>query len=201
MVKTGVTVQEEDLRSAKRPRINVSDDDVVAILGVLDDGGIEAWVDGGWAVDALMGEQTRPHADLDLAVRTSQFASARACLADAGFLLVRDDAAHNVVLGDDLGRLVDLHSFDQRVEVVGEDGLIRAGGDGLAYELHGFGGRGFIAGVSVPCISADTLVRYHTGYAVDDDDWHDVRLLCERFLIEIPSCYEPFLSPYRHPTS
>jgi lincosamide nucleotidyltransferase A/C/D/E len=27
--------------------------------------GIEIWIEGGWGVDALLGEQTRPVADLD----------------------------------------------------------------------------------------------------------------------------------------
>lgn len=171
--------------------------DVVAILAILNNGGVEAWVDGGWAVDALLGEQTRPHADLDLAIVRAQFTSACACLGDAGFRLVRDDGPHNVVVGDHLGRLVDLHAFDPRVELVGDDGIVRAGGDGLAYELAGFDGCGAIDATTVRCISPHTLVRYHTGYAVDDDDWHDVRLLCERFSIHIPSDYERFLSPER----
>ena len=43
--------------------------DVLAILDRLDAAGIAWWVDGGWGVDALLGEQTRPHHDLDFAVR------------------------------------------------------------------------------------------------------------------------------------
>ena len=31
--------------------------------------GLAFWIDGGWGVDALLGEQTRPHSDLDLAVK------------------------------------------------------------------------------------------------------------------------------------
>jgi hypothetical protein len=34
--------------------------DVVEILDRLDAAGVEAWLDGGWAVDAVLGEQTRP---------------------------------------------------------------------------------------------------------------------------------------------
>src|SRR2546422_5781430 len=43
--------------------------DVVEVLDRLDGAGIEASLDGGWGVDALLGEQTRPHDDLDLIVR------------------------------------------------------------------------------------------------------------------------------------
>jgi hypothetical protein len=35
-------------------------------------------------------------------------------------------------------------------------------------------------------------VRFHTGYDLDATDWHDVRLLCERFQIAIPEEYLKF---------
>jgi lincosamide nucleotidyltransferase A/C/D/E len=42
--------------------------DVLEVLDILDADGVMHWLDGGWGVDALLGVQTRPHADLDLAV-------------------------------------------------------------------------------------------------------------------------------------
>jgi lincosamide nucleotidyltransferase A/C/D/E len=44
-------------------------DDVLDVLGRLDAAHIESWVDGGWGVDALLGEETRTPDDLDLAIR------------------------------------------------------------------------------------------------------------------------------------
>ncbi len=38
--------------------------DVLEILGVLDGAGVEVVITGGWGVDALLGEQSRPHADM-----------------------------------------------------------------------------------------------------------------------------------------
>jgi hypothetical protein len=43
--------------------------DVVEILGWLSAASVDVWLDGGWGVDALVGEQTREHNDLDLIVR------------------------------------------------------------------------------------------------------------------------------------
>ena len=31
--------------------------------------GINIWIDGGWSVDALLGEQTRHHEDLDIVIQ------------------------------------------------------------------------------------------------------------------------------------
>ena len=46
--------------------------DVVQLLDFLERSGLEVYVDGGWAVDALLGEQTRVHDDLDVAVPHGQ---------------------------------------------------------------------------------------------------------------------------------
>jgi hypothetical protein len=167
-------------------------DDAVLVLDALAAAGVHAWVDGGWAVDALLGAPTRAHADLDLAVERASFEPALDALAARGFRIVRDDGRHNRVVADRAGRIVDLHAFDPSVVTTDGEGVARHGGDGLAYEAHGFGGHGRIAGREVACIDAATLVRYHTGYDVDADDWHDVRLLCERFHLPVPTDYDRF---------
>ena len=41
--------------------------DVTDLYSTLESEGIKIWIDGGWAVDALLGEQTRTHEDLDIA--------------------------------------------------------------------------------------------------------------------------------------
>ena len=89
--------------------------DVLAVLEAL--GGLRVWVDGGWGVDALLGEQTRAHGDLDLAVDEAQLGEAELRLAYLGY--VEDDDAcpgrpTRVVLADGRGRVVDLHplAFD-----------------------------------------------------------------------------------------
>lgn len=43
-------------------------DDVIRILDLLETAGAPCWVAGGWGSDALVGHQTREHADVDLAV-------------------------------------------------------------------------------------------------------------------------------------
>ena len=68
---------------------------------------------GGWAVDALLGEQTRPHDDLDIAAPHVHVPRLRALLARRGFREQhRDDSWEcNVVLADDAGRRLDVHSY------------------------------------------------------------------------------------------
>jgi hypothetical protein len=44
----------------------MSEADVLWVLDVLEDAGITVFLDGGWAVDALLQRQTREHVDLDV---------------------------------------------------------------------------------------------------------------------------------------
>jgi lincosamide nucleotidyltransferase A/C/D/E len=46
----------------------------------------------------------------------------------------------------------------------------------------------------VRCLSPAWEVRFHTGYPVDADDWHDVALLCARFDLAVPPDYDRFRS-------
>jgi lincosamide nucleotidyltransferase A/C/D/E len=109
--------------------------------------------------------------------------------APRSFVLVRDDGPHNIVLGDPVGRLIDMHAYDDEATIVGPDGIERHGPNGLAYESGGFCGAGVIAGKAIQCMSAEFQVRSHTGYEHDADDAHDVLLLHERFGIALPQQY------------
>ena len=54
--------------------------DVIDFYTTLENSGIEMWVDGGWGVDALLGEQTRPHKDLDITIQQKDVPKLRALL-------------------------------------------------------------------------------------------------------------------------
>ena len=150
--------------------------------------GLDICIDGGWAVDALLGRQTRPHDDLDIALPADQVARLMDMLTAGGMAVVDrpDSWEHNFVLADDTGRTIDVHSY-----ILNDDGT-SAGG--VPYEARHLTGEGVILGARIRCVPPEWLVRFHTGYDVDENDWHDVRLLCDRFGIEIPSIYSKFRS-------
>jgi lincosamide nucleotidyltransferase A/C/D/E len=159
--------------------------DARRLYELLERAGIEVWVDGGWAVDALLGEATRPHADLDVALETRYVRRLREVLAERGFReVVRDDAsAWNFVLEDAAGLQVDAHAFtfDER-----GDGVYGPPENGHFYRAEALTGVGVIDGRRVRCISADWLVRFRTGYRWREKDVHDVTALCGRFGIPWP---------------
>lgn len=86
--------------------------DVVNIYDELKRLGIGTWIDGGWAADALLGEETRPHEDVDIVIEQKDILKLRELLEVRGYHDVpRDDtSAWNFVLGDAEDHLVDVHA-------------------------------------------------------------------------------------------
>jgi lincosamide nucleotidyltransferase A/C/D/E len=161
--------------------------DVLAVLDRLEAAGIDVWIDGGWGIDALVGEQTREHDDVDLVLPLARVGDARAALADLGFQLAVDWLPTRCQLRDGGGRGVDFHA----VTFAADGSARQAARDGGSYEYpaQGFSGRGTIAGRPVPCLSAEVQVRHHTGYEPTDVDRGDMRLLRDRLGVELPEPY------------
>jgi lincosamide nucleotidyltransferase A/C/D/E len=166
--------------------------DVLEIVDLLTSTGVRFWIDGGWGIDALVGLQTRPHLDLDLAIRTEDLASYLAAMIGAGFRTTRVDNPWNTVMTDRCGRQVDVHLVDFHAVVTGPDGFLVYGPNGLAYDVGAFGAAGWIGGRPVPCCRAGFQMRSHTGYELDDNDVHDVLLLHRQFGIPLPDEYSQF---------
>lgn len=166
-------------------------DDVAEVLDRLAACGIGVWVDGGWGVDALLGEQTRAHDDLDLVVDRAAGAVAQAALSPLGFEHATDIAPGlpaRLALRDPRDRRVDLHPvvFDG----TGDGWQELSGGGWGRYSAAGLRGSGTIAGRRVRCLTPELQVRHHLGYQPDADDHHDLQRLAARFQLNLPPPYE-----------
>jgi lincosamide nucleotidyltransferase A/C/D/E len=164
----------------------MAEGDVLAVMDSLSSAEIEAWIAGAWAVDALVGEQTRRHRDLDLAIRSDRVGASVAALADLGFQVARDLRPVRLGLEASGGRSVDLHpvTFDGT-------GVGRQPGDAgqvIEYRPEGFG-IGIIGGRPVRCLGAEQLVRFHLGYAPQGHDREDMAILRDRLGVWIPPPY------------
>jgi lincosamide nucleotidyltransferase A/C/D/E len=86
----------------------MSGDVVVQLMQLFDQNGIDVVVDGGWGVEALLGEQTRSHKDLDIAVQHKDVPKLRELLEARGYKDVpRNDSWEcNFVMGHDKGHEV-----------------------------------------------------------------------------------------------
>lgn len=163
----------------------MTEQDVVTLLELLAAKGVTPWVDGGWGVDALLGEQTREHGDLDIVIESHDETAVLDVLRDEGFHEVPmwfTTPVHSVWQHDD-GRALDLHVVelnDQGGGVYGDEGV---------YPAEGLTGRGAIGGRQVRCISAATQVEFHRGYELRAQDRHDVQQLCAAFGLKLPEEY------------
>ena len=160
----------------REPRLPMSAVDVVRLLAVMD--GIDVWLDGGWGVDALVGEQTREHDDLDLVVARSDVSLLIETLAEEGYEVAKGDLPTCIVLLDPIGRQVDVHpvEFDES----GNGIYAMEEGGTWPYPAHGFKGRGRVLGQEVRCLTPQVQVLCHAGYELTETDHHDLALLSER---------------------
>ena len=164
--------------------------EVIAVLDRLERAGVEACVEGGWGIDALAGEETRPHEDLDLVLPTDHWEAAVAALQELGLGVDhrRSQPPSSLFLGGESLR-VDLHPV-----VLDARGNGWQPGGPRAWDLYpaeGFEGRGVIGGRVVRCLTPEVQLRHHLGYAWDEGDVHDLRLLAERFGTPLPPDLEP----------
>ena len=157
--------------------------DVLAVLDVLGAAGVPAWLDGGWGVDALVGTQTRDHEDLDLVVAREHVGAACAALAVQGLTVLTDEQPTRLLVGDG-SRAIDLHPVRFDAEGAGWQAL--PDGAEFRYPPAGFRGVGHVGSRHVACLSAEVQDLCHRGYAPDEKDDHDMRLLHAHFHLPTP---------------
>ena len=137
-------------------------------------------------VDALLGCQTRAHKDLDIAVPHRYVPRLRELFTSRGYREKNgpDNWECNFVLADGDGHELDVHTYE----------LDEQGNNiyGVEYRREHLTGKGSIDGYPVRCICAEWLVKFHSGYRLDDDDYRDVKALCERFAIPLPEEFRRF---------
>ena len=162
--------------------VNITD--VKQILQFAIDAEIKVFLDGGWGVDALLGHQSRAHNDIDIFVEKNDYQNFIEIMKANGFYEIKMEytTLNHTVWEDLKNRIVDLHCFEYT-----DEGEILYDGD--CFPVETFSGKGKIEEIEVSCIEPYSQVMFHLGYEFDENDVHDVKLLCETFHIEVPNEY------------
>jgi lincosamide nucleotidyltransferase A/C/D/E len=160
--------------------------DIINLYTQLESKGIKIWIDGGWAVDALLGKQTRSHKDMDIAIEWKDVPGLRQFLEPQGYKQIKEDNRWNFVLANDQGHEVDIHAF-----VFDDQGNVA---DGIEYPTASLTGTGAIEGEIVRCISPEYMVQFLAPWI---HKWPEkyvsaVSALCEKFNIALPKEYLDF---------
>lgn len=164
----------------------LSADDARTLYRALSDAVVRCWVVGGWGVDALIGQQTRPHKDLDVLVLRQELPQFNQVMAEHGFVrtllwpnenlwIVSDGASLPTafVMTDPGGRELDVHVLDRGAD--GEPVPLWSTSQRLGAEF--LEGQGRIAGTPVACMSRQGQLAWHNGYDLPASHQADVALL------------------------
>ena len=162
--------------------------DVIDFYRTLEARDVPVWIDGGWNVDALLGKQTRPHKDLDIAIQQKHVQELRDLLEEQGYKEIKLEVSrpHNFVLGDGRGREIDVHVIVLDYQ---GNGIYGPPENCEMYTAASLTGVGTIGGCPVRCISPEWAIKFHTGYELKDKDFHDVPALCGKFGIDLPPAF------------
>lgn len=163
---------------------------------------IPVWVTGGWGIDALLGEQTRHHEDLDVLVRADDVGSIRALLEGQHYKLkhlweenrwITDSAGNRIatafVLHDPSGRELDVHALYLDEEGNGIPAWNVE--ENVRLTHRELGAEGHIGGQAVRCLSASFQMRWHTGYQLPEKQVQDLKQLHQRL-------HEPYPPEHAH---
>ena len=162
----------------------VSITDAKQIIRLATDAEIKVFLDGGWGVDALIGYETRRHNDIDIFVEKKDYNKFIHIIKNNGFYEIKMEytTTNHTVWEDLKKRIIDLHCFEYT-----KNGEILYEGDCFPSEI--FSGIGKIEEIEVSCIEPYSQLLFHLGYDYDENDMHDVKLLCEVFHMELPEEY------------
>lgn len=149
-------------------------DDLKNVLDLIENTGIRYWLDGGWGVDVLAGEQTREHRDVDINFDSRYNDKLLQILKESGYEVVTDQSPVRVELHHPQLGYIDIHPF-----VINNDGTAKqADLEGGWYEFDAdFFGNAIFNGRNIPCISARGQKIFHTGYELRDVDKHDLKII------------------------
>jgi lincosamide nucleotidyltransferase A/C/D/E len=175
----------------------VTPEDVIHLYQLLENHGIQTWLTGGWGIDALLGEHTRPHKDLDILMLADDVLRMNDLLAEDGYSLKEywsenqftEDAwgnriASGYVLWDTAEHELDVHAF--RFDPHGFAVPAWDVEEGFVLTSHDLSGVGTIQGMRVRCQSAENQMLCHSGYAIPPHQWPDLEALHDKLGVEFP---------------
>lgn len=153
--------------------------DLLWILDLLDSMNMKYWVDGGWGIDILLGQQKREHRDVDINFDGTYTDALLEKLTQQGCEITTDWRPCRIELYHPDRSYLDIHPL-----TINEDGSAKqAAPDGGWYELEAdwFSSASF-EGRIIPCISAEAQKLFHSGYELREKDRIDIQNLEEYLL-------------------
>ncbi len=180
------TVLNEFPRRKPSPTLDMDQEEVVRILELADIASIPMVIAGGWAVDALLGWQTRPHNDLDIAINRSYLMRFLGILSRIGYGLVaeanKDDARY--LLDNGAGHQIEIHAYSRD-----DKGRIMSGS---RFPSNSLTGQGKIGHLKVSCLAPEWLVDSYTDKEINQKTLQDLKYICNLFRLPLPIEFQEY---------
>jgi lincosamide nucleotidyltransferase A/C/D/E len=172
-------------------------EDLIPYLDLFEELELEIWIDGGWGVDALLGEQTRNHADLDFLIEKVSSDRLVSAIRELGFIDVHtnDHTAWNFVMGTPEGKNFDFHVLEKTAD---GDYLYGDSDNQATVTADSINGTGTIGGRPVRCPTPEFQIDSHTGYTLKETDIRDVTALRDKFELSLHPQQQEYLNQRGH---
>jgi lincosamide nucleotidyltransferase A/C/D/E len=168
-------------------------EDHIPYLDLFEELELAIWIDGGWGVDVLLGEQTRPHSDLDFLIEKPDSDRLVLVIRKLGFIDVHTDdhSEWNFVMGTPEGKNFDFHVLEKS-----DDGNYTCGSpeETMVITASAIAETGTIGGKTVRCPTPEYMIDSHTGYTIKETDIHDVTALHQKFGVPLHPEHVAFLA-------
>ena len=126
------------------------------VLDLLESLDMQFWLDGGWGVDVLYGQQTRLHRDIDIDFDANYTDQLLDLLQERGYQIETNWLPTRMeVYSKELG-YIDIHPYEFQPD---------------------YFGTAVFEGRSIPCISAKGQQVFHSGYDLREKDIHDLSII------------------------
>lgn len=152
----------------------VAKETLFKILDIFDQFHITYWLDGGWGVDVLYGQQTREHRDIDIDFDAKYTEQVLEMLQSMGYVLETDWLPVRAELNHPEYGYLDIHPFD----ISDWKHIRQANPTGGYFEFEAdYFGEAVFEGKRIPCISLKGQRVFHTGYTPREEDIHDLEII------------------------
>lgn len=155
-----------------------SKESLFLILDLLEELNICYWVEGGWGIDVLIGNQTRQHRDVDIDFDATREEVLLSKLQELGYEITTDWRPSRVELYHPAHGYIDLHPLI----INGAGDARQANPEGGWYDFKSeWFTQSFFEGRTIPCLSLEAQRLFHSGYELREVDKLDLKILEDAF--------------------
>lgn len=149
----------------------VTEETLFSILDFFEELEVPYWLDGGWGIDVLTGQQNREHRDVDIDFDARYTKTVISKLKETGYIVYVDWMPARMELKHDKYGYLDIHPID-----FNSDGsIIQANpfGNAFVFQKEWFTSTNY-KGREIPCISKKAQLLFHSDYELTDKDYFDI---------------------------